>query len=229
MEVFDCIKTRRSVRKFQKKEVSWDNVSMILDAGRLASSAGNLQNWKFIVVLDEAKRQAVAEACVKQLWLAEAPVQIIIVGEPEKAKRFYGERGANLYTAQNCAAAAQNMLLEAHNLGLAGCWVGAFEENAIRRIFGMPSEVIPYVIIPIGHPDEKVGEPAKFPIENVTYFNNWRGKVKDVPAYFNYYSHHVHAGAKKVKEAAKKSGKTAVEKAKQVASKIKDKLKEKNT
>ena len=93
MEVFECIKTRRAVRKFEKKEVTWDNVSMILDAGRLAPSSGNIQNWKFIVALDEGKRKAVAEACLQQWWIADAPVIIVIVGEPAKGKRFYGKRG----------------------------------------------------------------------------------------------------------------------------------------
>ena len=55
MELFECIKTRRSIRKYQDKEVPWDLVANIIDAGRLAPSAGNLQNWKFIVVLDEGK------------------------------------------------------------------------------------------------------------------------------------------------------------------------------
>ena len=225
MEVFECIKTRRAVRKFEKKEVTWEEISMILDAGRLAPSSGNLQNWKFIVALDEGKKKSVAEACVNQDWIASAPVIIVVVGEHEKGKRFYGKRGAELYTSQNCAAAAQNMLLEAHNLGLGSCWVGGFNEDQIRRIFGMPEEVTPYVVIPIGYAEEEAEEPAKFPIENVTYFNGWRGKIRDVPAYFYYYSANIQKGLKKGKALAEKHGETLAEKGKELIENIKKKFK----
>jgi len=226
MEVFECIKTRRAVRSFQQKKVTWENISLILDAGRLAPSSGNLQNWKFIVVLDNEKKQAVAKACIKQTWVAEAPVLIAIIGEPVKAERFYGDRG-KLYTIQNCAAATQNMLLEAHNIGLSSCWVSAFSEEKLRDVLGAPDDTVPYAIIPIGYPDEESEEPTKFPIENVTYFNKWRGKIKNVPAYLNYYSVDIEKGVKKGKEIIEEQSKTGLEKAKEIAKKIKAKLKEK--
>jgi len=68
MEVLECITTRRSIRKYLQKPVPWDHVSNILEAGRCAPSSGNLQNWKFIVVLDEGKRKALAEAALRQFW-----------------------------------------------------------------------------------------------------------------------------------------------------------------
>lgn len=227
MEVFECIKSRRAVRKFLRKDVPWEQISLILDAGRMAPTAGNLQNFKFVVVLDEDKKKAIAEACVKQFWIAEASVLIIIIGEPEKAKRFYGERGVNLYTIQNCATAAENMMLEATNLGLGSCWVGAFPEDAIRRILSVPDEYIPYVIIPVGYPDEVAPEPAKFPIENFTYFNGWRSKIRNAPAYMGYYSVDLQKNIKKGKKAVEEASKSAMEKAKEVFQNIKEKYKEK--
>jgi len=134
MDVLECIKTRRSIRKFLDVPVEWEKVTQIVDAARCAPSAGNLQNWKFIVVLNEDKRKSIAEACVHQLWMGKAPVHIIVCAEPERAKRFYGIRGERLYTIQNCGAAIENALLTAHSIGLAACWVGAFDEDMVKMM-----------------------------------------------------------------------------------------------
>jgi len=227
MELFDCIKTRRCIRKFQSTPVPWDLVSKILDAGRLAPNAGNLQNWKFIVVLDQGTRQKIAEACLRQYWMAKAPVHIVVCADPKVSERYYGTRGDRLYSVQNCAAASQNMLLQAHNLGLGACWVGAFDENMVSNAVGLPEEVRPQVIIPLGYPDEKPAEPAKYPLENITYFEKWRGKIQDVPAYMGYYSIKWEKGAKKAKAALEKQSEKLAVKAKEVAAKVKKKVEEK--
>jgi nitroreductase len=215
MEVLECIKTRRAVRKYLDKPVPWDPVSNIIEAGRYAPSAGNLQNWKFIVVLDEDKRKALAEAALKQFWMQTAPVHIVIIAEPYKAERYYGKRGERLYSVQNCAAAAENMLLEAHNVGLGACWVGAFDEDMVRRTLLIPPEARPQAIITVGYPAEQPEKPAKLPPEVVMWFDKWRGRVKDIPGYFGYYSVGLQKGLKKGKEAIKKHGKALVEKVKE--------------
>jgi nitroreductase len=219
MDTFECIKTRRAVRKYLDKPVPWDDVSNIIEAGRYAPSAGNIQNWKFIVVQDKDRRREIAEACLKQLWMQTAPVHIIVVSEPQKAERYYGKRGERLYSVQNCAAAAQNMMLEAHNLGLGACWVGAFEEDMVKRILLIPPEARPQIILTIGYPSEEPDKPAKLPAEVVMYFEKWRGRVKDIPGYFGYYSVGLQKGLKKGKEAIKKHGKKLVEKVKEKLSK----------
>lgn len=85
MDVEECIKTRRSVRKYKDKPVDWDSIARILDAGKFAPSAGNIQNWKFIVARKDDVRKKLAEAAFDQDWMGEAPVHIVVVGEPEKA------------------------------------------------------------------------------------------------------------------------------------------------
>ncbi len=133
MNTEECIKTRRSVRKYKDKQVDWDLITNILDAGKFAPSAGNIQNWKFIVVRKEDVIKKLAKASFDQDWMEDAPVHIVVVGEPEKASRFYGARGERLYTIQSCAAAVENMLLVANELGLGSCWVGAFDESKVHR------------------------------------------------------------------------------------------------
>src|SRR3989344_3339992 len=111
MDIFEAISTRRSIRKYKDKQVPWDNIVTIMQAGKYAPSAGNLQNWKFIVVKSDAKRKAIAKACLQQDWMEQAPILIVIVGEPERARMYYGARGARMYNIQGCAAAMENMLL----------------------------------------------------------------------------------------------------------------------
>lgn len=180
MEVFDCIRTRRSIRKYKDKPVEWDKVVTILEAGRLAPSAGNLQNIKFIVIKDQETRKKVAETALNQKWMEKAPVHIVVCSEPEKSKRFYGIRGERLYTIQDCAAAIENMLLTAHSLGLGACWVGAYEEDALRRVINPPEQAVTHAIITLGYADEEPVMPAKNRIEHFVFLDKW-GQRKKVP------------------------------------------------
>ena len=228
MEVLECIKTRHSTRKYDiKKKVPWDHVSNVLDAARFAQSAGNVQAWKFICVLDETKRKALAEACVKQFWMETAPVHIVVVAEPEKMKRHYGDRGERLYSVQSCACAMENMLLAAHSLGLGACWVGAFDEDMVKRTLGIPKEARPQAILTVGYPAEEAEPTPKFPLEVVAYLNNWRGKIKDAAAYMMYYSPAVARTAKKGKAIVQEAGKKAAVKAADIAKNIKKKFEDK--
>ncbi len=182
-DILDLIKSRRTIKNFSSQYVSWENIARIIDAGRHAPSCGNVQNWKFIVVDDAGKKKAIADACYEQFEIVSAHCLIIICAEPEKAERYYGMRGERLYTVQNCAAAAQNMLLEAHSLGLGSAWIGAFDEEAVKGVLGIPEEVRPQIIIPIGYARDVPPKPPKYPLETVVYLNRWRGKMRDFTTY----------------------------------------------
>src|SRR3989338_6616640 len=123
MEVMDCIKARRSIRKFKDQPVKWDDITKILESAKYAPTSGNIQNFRIVVVQNTAIKKRIADACYNQSWMEQAPVLFVIGAETEKAKRFYGMRGERLYTVQNCAAIAENMLLSARDSGLGTCWV----------------------------------------------------------------------------------------------------------
>ncbi len=184
MDAIEAILSRRSIRKYKKQPVEWEKVGIILEAGRMAPCAGNLQDWRFIVVLDAEKRKQIAEASLQQYWMADAPVHIVIVAELEKSKRFYGVRGERLYSVQNCAAAAESMIIAANSIGLGTCWVGAFDEDKIKTILNCIEEVRPQIIITLGYADEKPIMPQKLPIENIVYLEKWWGRIKDADEYF---------------------------------------------
>ncbi len=222
MDVYEAIKKRRSIRKYLDKPVEWEKISTVVDAGRLAPSSGNIQNWKFIVVTDKDKRKALAEAALKQAWMETAPVYIVVCAEPVTAGRFYNNRGEELYTKQNCAAAIENMLLEATELDLGTCWVGAFEEKMVKKDLGVESSIEVHAIITLGYADEEVPEPANFPLEHVTYFNGWMGKIKDVPGYMGWQAMKNPARIEKAKEVSKTAGEKAVEAGKEMGRKARD-------
>ena len=206
METEEAILTRRTVRKFKNVKVEWEKVGKILEAGRAAPSSGNIQNWAFIVVDDDNKKKSIADACFQQYWMAAAPVHIVICSKPAEAQRHYGIRGERLYSVQNCAAAAENMILMAHDQGLGTCWVGAFDEDKIRDILGIVKEARPQVILAIGYADEEPLTPSKYKLDNVVYINKWWGRIRDINAFLGY------STSAKIREIAA-SGKEALEKA----------------
>jgi len=220
-DILDVITSRRSVKYFEPKFVSWEKIARVLDAGRHAPSCGNLQNWKFIVVLDPDLKMTIAEACHDQIEIMAAFTFIVVCGEPEKAERYYGLRGERLYTVQNCAAAVQNMLLEAHSLGLGSRWIGAFDEDVVREALKIPDDVRPQAIIPLGHAKDQPEKPPKYPLEVLTYIDSWRSKMRDPAKYGNDIAVIMARKAKKAKKAATKKVEVVVDKAKDV---LKDKL-----
>ena len=218
MDVLEAIRTRRSIRKFKDKQVPWDYIVQILNAAKYAPFAGNILNSKFLVVKDEDRRIGLAEACTEQHWMALAPIHIVVVGEPEKAERFYGARGARLYTIQGGAAAIQNMLLAAHTLGLGGCWVGAFDEEEIRDICGLPEHLIVQAVVAIGFPDENPAPPPKYRIEHMMFFNKWWSRIEPPKTGLGDW-------APSVEKLVKESSKIVKKKSKKAVEKVKDKLK----
>lgn len=186
METEEAILTRRSIRKYKRVKIEPEKIGMILEAGRAAPSAGNLQNWIFILVDEEHKRKIISEACFEQYWMFEAPLHIIICSKPREAERYYGIRGERLYSVQNCAAVAQNMMLMAHDQGLGSCWIGAFDEEKIKDTFSIPKEARPQVILTIGYANEIPHCPSKMKLDNVAYLNKWRNRIRSIDSYMGF-------------------------------------------
>lgn len=168
MEFAEVIAKRRSVRHFNAKlAVSDEDVRALLLAAVSAPSAGNIQPWRFTVVRSVAAREKLATA-LHQRWATSAPVTIVVSVDPRPSSARYAARGEMLYALQDTAAAAENILLAAVDRGLAACWIGAFDENAVRDALGQHAPVTPVAIIPVGHSAESAGKPARRPLEEVT-------------------------------------------------------------
>jgi nitroreductase len=169
MDVFDVIRGRRSVRSYTREEVSEEELIKVLEAGRGAPSAGNVQPWELVIVRDGATKSRLAMDALGQDFISEAPVVVVVCVDLQKAGWAYGERGEKLYCLQDAAAFTQNMLLAAYALGLGTCWVGAFQEEAVRKTLSIPDECRPVAIVPIGHSAEKPLFRSKRSLKEITH------------------------------------------------------------
>ncbi|MDI6870427.1 MAG: nitroreductase family protein [Bacillota bacterium] len=167
-DVIDAIRERRSVRRFQSRPVPDATVGRLLECAVLAPSAGNVQAWHFYVVKDDERRQALAAAAHHQLFLAHAPVVIVVCANLPRIANRYGDRGTSLYVLQDTAAAVQNILLAATAFGLATCWIGSFDEEAVAKVVGAERGILrPVAVIPVGYPAEEPAQRPRRPLDEV--------------------------------------------------------------
>ena len=172
MDFDKCLKTRRSVRDYKDKKINIADLNQILDAARYAPSAGNLQNWRFIIVENEEKRKKLAEACLDQEFVAKVPVVIVVCDDSEDVVRHYGRRG-KLYSIQNCSIVIQNIMLKANDLGIGSCWVGAFDEDKIKALLKVPDSIRVEAIITLGYSNDKAEMPRRYDLKDLVYFEEW--------------------------------------------------------
>ncbi len=178
MDVLEAIKKRRSIRKYLDVAIEWEKMVHILEAGQYAPSAGNLQDWKFIVVTDKGIKRQIAEACLNQVWMETAPVHMVICSNPEKTLQYYADRGET-YAIENCACVAMAMMLEATEHGLDTCWVGAFDESMLRMTLGIPDRAKPMMVLTIGYGDETVPVPPRVVLESLIYLQKYGNRIKN--------------------------------------------------
>jgi len=141
--VREVVMHRRSVRSFEPKPIEDGVLAEILEAGHQAPSAANRQPWQFVVVRDVQRRRELAEACSSQSWLAEAGAMIVGLGFPSASERWY---------RVDVAIAMENMILAATSFNLGTCWIGAFDEVAVKRVIGAPDDTRVVAITPVGVP-----------------------------------------------------------------------------
>ncbi len=147
MDILEVIKTRRSIRKYKPALISEEQIDKILEAGRWAPSADNSQPWRFIVLRSEEIRKKLADTLTWGRFLSQAPLGIAITVNPR----------ASNHPVEDGAAATQNMLLEAHSLGLGACWIGTYgsgNEESAKKVLNVPKDERLLSVIAIGHPAE---------------------------------------------------------------------------
>lgn len=170
MELSKVILSRRSIRSFKSNPVSNEQITALINAAIYAPSAGNCQPWHFFVIKDTTVKNRICEEACRQSFIASAPVVLVICINPVDSKKRYGERGCNLYSIQDTAAAVQNILLSAADLGLGACWCGAFDENKLEDILELKDGMTPVAIIPVGYAATEPMAPKRKSIEEVTTF-----------------------------------------------------------
>ena len=165
----ETIHARKSVRTYTNEPVSQEQVETLLRAAMAAPSGMNLQPWRFVVVTDEAIKEKLAGGFNKMI--AKAPVAIVVCG---KTTRKTG--GENRNWTADCAAATENLLLAAEAVGLGAVWTACYpyedRMNPAIEALGLPEDIKPYCIVPVGHPGGKEKPKDKWKPENIHY-NKW--------------------------------------------------------
>jgi len=172
MDCMEAIMSRRSIRKYKSDPVTEQDLLTILEAGRWAPSAGNLQPCQFVVVKDEAQRQKVREAAMNQESLISAPVIIVVCADPQRSS-YYGDAGMNYLCLLDCANATENILLAATALGYGSCWMGGFSEKRLKNVLGLPENFRVVSVIPIGRPDDSPAPPERRPLSDIVKYDRW--------------------------------------------------------
>lgn len=222
MDAIECIYNRRSCRKFLQKALEFDKVMMCIEAGTKAPSAGNIQDYRFILVSNKEKIYQIAEHCIEQYWIQEAPVLIVVVADTDLSEEFFGLRGQRLYAIQNAAAATQNILLAAHALGLGACWVGSFDEEYLQDALGMPDTARPQAIIALGYAAEEPKPREQKPLRMLVSFNAYGASIKNMNILLNEYNKEI----ERLFKETEKKGKKGFEKIKEHAKKFYEKTKQ---
>ena len=160
MDVYEAIRTRTSMREYKPDAVPQEVLERLLEALRLAPSGKNLQPWRFITVTDEDTRRELVDACRGQKFIAQAPVVLVGCGWESRAYSKMGGYWNGLPV--DVAIAIEHLMLAAAAEGLGTCWIGAFDESAVKKVLAIPPDVKVIALTPIGYPaTERKHRPRK--------------------------------------------------------------------
>jgi nitroreductase len=169
MDVMEAIKKRSSIRAYKDKPVPEEILLNVLEAARLAPSGCNSQAWKFIVVRDDKLKQALGRATGGQPHVHTAPIIIAAVAtEPESIMPC----GILAYPV-DLAIAIDHMTLLAVDLGLGTCWIGAFSQDEVKNILGVPERLKIVSLITLGYPNETGRPKMRKTLEEIICYDKY--------------------------------------------------------
>ena len=145
MDVSEAIEKRKSIRNYEPKPVPKETVQKLLEAARIAPSAGNIQPWHFIVVTNAEKRRELSKGAFAK-FLNDAPVVIVGCGDTKASPDWY---------AVDTSLALENIVLAATGEGLGTCFVGSFKEENIKAALRIPENLSVIALLAVGYPVDK--------------------------------------------------------------------------
>lgn len=181
MALLDLVKHHKSVRNFLDKPVEREKITTCLEAARLAPSASNSQPWHFIVVDDPPLKKRLCDAAFGGVYFVNsfcktAPVIVVIVSEKAKFLTRISAmfRGTKFYLI-DIGIAGEHFVLQAEELGLGTCWIGWFNESAVKSVLNIPRDKRIDILIALGYYDrEKLGsEHGREPMDKIASFNSY--------------------------------------------------------
>lgn len=165
MDTLKVIQKRRSIRCYTEDEITYDQLRELCNMGMAAPSAMNSRPWEFVIIREKKRLKKLSE--LRQYWkmLSKAEAAILVAGVKDK------------YFEQNCAAATENILLAATDMGIGSVWLGLYpnmdEVKEIGRMFGLPDCIIPFSVVSLGYPAEHIKNTVRIPDNKKIHIENW--------------------------------------------------------
>ena len=176
----DLVHKRRSVRRYADRPVVKEDILKCLEAARLAPSACNSQPWHFIVIDEPGLRKRVAERIFSGLYYMnqfarEAPAFVAVVSEKEKfLPSFGGQVRDTRYCLVDIGIACEHLVLQAQELGIGSCWIGWFDEKALKEELRIPKDKKIDIVIALGYPaEEKIVPKTRKALAEISSFNKY--------------------------------------------------------
>ena len=165
MSLIDLVLSRRSIRRYEGKEVPEETLGRILEAGRQAPSASNKQPWHFIVVTDDGIKERLSRGKWNS-FIRDSAFTVVGCGYTGDS---YGRRWSTIDTT----IALQNMVIAAWSLGVGSCWIGDFKENEVKKLLNIPRGWKIIALISFGYPAEEPTSKPKKPLEEIVGYNRF--------------------------------------------------------
>jgi len=168
MDVIDAIRKRYSCRSYQDRPIEPEKLECIFEAARLAPSAKNLQDWRFVVATEKQKRRELAVAANNQKFVENAGTVIAACSNSDYVMRC-GQGVAPI----DVAIALEHVALQAAELGLATCWIGSFYPEKVRAALAIPDNIAVIELMALGYPADRPKEPDRLPLDGIVCYEKW--------------------------------------------------------
>lgn len=169
--MIDCIMTRTSIRSYSDRQVDDSTINLILRAGMAAPTAANQQPWRFVVVTDQNLKDSITDSFEYTKMVKDCSFAVVVCGDMENL--FKGDVPEGGFWVEDCSAAAENMLLAAHALGVGGVWCGIYpmkdREAKLRQILNLHSNLTPLNVMAFGYPSAPVRPKNKWAPDKIHY------------------------------------------------------------
>lgn len=165
MSIVDLILKRRSVRRYAKKRVAEEVLSKVLEAGRQAPSADNVQPWHFIVLKDSSIREKMSRGRYNS-FVKDSAFTIVGCG-------YVGDADGRRWSTIDTTIALQNMVIAAWVQGVGSCWIGDFQEEEAKKLLGIPEDWKIVALVSFGYPTDQPRERQKKPLEEIIGYNKF--------------------------------------------------------
>jgi nitroreductase len=169
MTVLEAIRKRYSCRIYLDKPIEPEKLEQIFEAARLAPSAKNLQDWRFVVVTDKEKKRKLSEAANNQKFIENAGVIIVACSNSKEVMRCGQSIGPI-----DVAIALEHIALQATELGLATCWIGSFYPEKVRPIVEIPKDITIVELMALGYPADSLKFRTREPMNKILFYERWQ-------------------------------------------------------